>query len=113
VFGMTAQMKRKRLEEGGSFFCPNGHSQHYTETKVEKLKRQLQAAKQNSEYFQERMREERDAKEAERRSKAAYKGQLTKAKRRVSNGVCPCCNRHFVDLERHMKGQHPEWGEAL
>lgn len=30
-------------------------------------------------------------------------------KNRVANGVCPCCNRHFENLERHMKGQHPDF----
>jgi len=47
-----------------------------------------------------------------KRQKAAAKGQLTKTKRRVANGVCPCCNRTFADLSAHMHGQHPEYGEV-
>jgi hypothetical protein len=47
--------------------------------------------------------------EAERRSKAAYKGQLTKVRRKVANGSCPCCNRHFENLQRHMQTKHPEY----
>lgn len=29
-------------------------------------------------------------------------------KKRVQGGACPCCNRHFVQLERHMATKHPE-----
>jgi hypothetical protein len=38
----------------------------------------------------------------------AARGQLTKFKKRVGRGVCPCCNRHFKDLARHMESKHPE-----
>ena len=47
-----------------------------------------------------------EAKHATRRM-AAAKGELTKMKKRVGNGVCPCCNRQFVNLQRHMATQHP------
>lgn len=47
--------------------------------------------------------------ESERRAHAATKGQLTKTKKRIANGVCPCCNRSFANLERHMAGQHPDY----
>jgi hypothetical protein len=46
------------------------------------------------------------------RSHAATKGHVTRKKRqleRVASGVCPCCNRSFVNLRRHMKTQHPEF----
>lgn len=47
--------------------------------------------------------------ELERRSHSATKGHLTRAKKRVANGVCPCCNRSFENLRRHMKAKHPDW----
>ena len=28
--------------------------------------------------------------------------------KRVHNGVCPCCNRSFQNLQKHMKTKHPE-----
>jgi hypothetical protein len=34
---------------------------------------------------------------------------VTKLKQRVANGVCPCCHRSFVNLHRHMAGQHPDY----
>jgi hypothetical protein len=30
----------------------------------------------------------------------------------VANGVCPCCNRTFQNLARHMAGKHPDYEEA-
>ena len=47
--------------------------------------------------------------EFERNSKAAIKGHLTRTKKRIAAGVCPCCKRTFQDLARHMNGQHPDY----
>ncbi|WP_165394478.1 helix-turn-helix domain-containing protein [Pseudoxanthomonas winnipegensis] len=32
-------------------------------------------------------------------------------RQRVMNGVCPCCNRTFENLRRHMHDKHPEFGQ--
>lgn len=34
-------------------------------------------------------------------------GQVTKLKNRVGHGVCPCCNRSFGNLARHIESEHP------
>jgi hypothetical protein len=47
-----------------------------------------------------------------RRSRDGIKGVLTKVKRRVGKGTCPCCKRHFVNVERHMKVKHPSFADA-
>lgn len=50
-----------------------------------------------------------------RAAKAAHavtKGKLTKTRNRIAKGVCPCCNRSFVNLGKHMAGQHPDFGAA-
>jgi len=43
--------------------------------------------------------------EARRR---AAKGQLTKLKKRIDNGTCPYCNRHFENVQRHISCKHKE-----
>lgn len=93
---------RARMETGGDFHCPNGHVQRFRTTEVERLKKMLAAEQQ---ALAER------TKEVDRvsRSRDALKGQLTKAKSRISNGVCPCCNRTFTNLGRHMHTKHPDW----
>lgn len=87
---------------GGSFYCPNGHAQHYTKTEVQRLKEQLEEVKRRAEWNQ--------AEAATlKRSLTAKKGQITKMKNRISKGVCPCCNRTFENLARHMNTQHPDY----
>ncbi len=36
------------------------------------------------------------------------KNKLSRQLKRVNKGVCPCCNRTFVNLANHMKTTHPE-----
>jgi len=50
--------------------------------------------------------------EMERRRVSAARGRVTKIKRRVQHGVCPCCNRTFSNLASHMKTKHPEFEAA-
>lgn len=39
------------------------------------------------------------------------RGKLKAQTTRVKNGVCPCCNRSFQNLKRHMNTKHPNWSE--
>jgi hypothetical protein len=43
----------------------------------------------------------------------AGKAQVTKLKKRASAGVCPCCNRTFSNMARHMAHQHPEFDSKV
>jgi hypothetical protein len=86
-----------------NIYCPLGHY-HFPagEPKVERLRRQRDAA-----LDREALRgAERDQAEASAR---AYKGAATKARKRAKAGVCPCCNRTFKQLTRHMESKHPEF----
>lgn len=101
VYGITTEYEARRREDQGRFLCPNGHGIAFKgDTQADRLKREL-------EWANERLEGERRRLEAERRSHAATKGQLTKVRNRVQNGTCPDCNRHFVNLERHMANKHP------
>lgn len=92
-------------DDRGSFWCPKGHRQHYTaegdHAKAARLAAELAAAKQREETFRHR------ADQAERKRKA----EVTKRKsieKRIYAGICPCCNRTFQNLMRHMRTKHPE-----
>lgn len=88
-----------------SIFCPLGHEHAPAgEGKAAQLQRDLDRANSRS-------RANLAALETERRSHSATKGQMTKLKKRVGKGVCPCCNRHFTNVERHMATRHPEYHE--
>ena len=94
----------KELGPRKSWTCPNGHGRHYSEGKAEK--REIERLRAENVHL-------RDQKEAVERSLSAQKGQVTKLKKRIGNGVCPCCNRHFKNVERHMASQHPDYTEAV
>lgn len=102
MFGIPIYLRNQRIEDHQWFYCPNGHQLHYTgQTEAQKLQRQLTAERDRTNYW-------RDEHQREKRSHSATKGQLTKARRRIGRGVCPCCNRSFPALAEHMKTEHPE-----
>lgn len=92
--------------QGRGFYCPRGHHLGFGKSEVAKLKEQVERVKGNAEFWEKRAREEEEAK---RKTRAVLRGQITKLKNRVGNGVCPCCNRHFSNVERHIKHKHPNF----
>lgn len=92
------------------FYCPAGHQQWYTgKTEAQILQDQLDQKDRELRWA----REGRDAaikrEDRMRRSRDATRGHFTRIKTRVIHGVCPCCNRSFQNLRRHMKSKHPKY----
>lgn len=102
VFAVPDFWRDARRKDGEQFYCPKGHARVYRETDLDRAKREIDSLKQANEYLKR-------TKESAERSRAAVQGQLTKERKRVGNGVCPCCNRTFQNVLRHMKTQHPEF----
>jgi hypothetical protein len=104
-FYMPQERYDTALREGGWWWCTNGHKRGFKkgteQTDLEKERQARQRAEQ-------RVAQERDERLAAERREIAAKSQLTKLKKRIGNGVCPCCQRSFVNLQRHMKTKHPE-----
>jgi len=113
TYALPERMVADRRAKGGSWYCPNGHSLSFIKTEAQELREKLDAEKRNAVWWRERAADHR--KEAEHQESRAngYKGALTKVKKRVGNGVCPCCNRSFVDLGRHMEAKHPAFKEPV
>jgi len=105
-FAMPEEFQARCLREGGSFYCPNGHSQHYSETTEQKLKHKLASVQGKLANIEFELIAERNAHEATTK-------KLKRTEKRVSKGVCPCCHRQFVNVRRHMKSQHPEYVDAV
>ena len=103
-FAMTKEMYESRLEDGNLFYCPNGHSQHYT--KRQDIEKEMQSIKQS---MQSSIEFWRDRAKGEKKEVIKYKKNLTRIKNRVKNGVCPCCNRSFENLHDHIKTKHPKF----
>lgn len=101
AFAMPDYMMRRLKNEGGSFYCPNGHGQHYTKSEITRLREKLDEQTRAATQMAERAR---NAEAAEQRAAK----EMKRLKKRASAGVCPCCNRTFQALARHMKTKHPE-----
>lgn len=103
TFGITKGFKDKRLSDGKSFYCPNGHSQYYTKSDAQRIKdlqKQIAAERENATWWANQAK-------SKARSLSATRGQVTKIKNRIADGYCPCCNHRFDDLKDHMDQVHP------
>jgi hypothetical protein len=105
TFAVPTDYDQKRRNDHKLFYCPSGHSQSYVG------KTEAQKQRDRADRLERQLANRDEDLRAERASHAATKGQLTKTKNRVAHGVCPCCNRSFVNLRRHMSGQHPDYVE--
>lgn len=110
LFAIPHYFNEQRLADRLSFYCPNGHSQSYVESSVERVRREMQKRLDAETSRAEMWRRESESK---KRELTAVKGAVTKLKRRISNGVCPVCKRNFAALGRHIRGQHPDFQECV
>lgn len=100
-----------RRDERISFFCAHGHEQHFTarESEADILRRERDRLLQQAARLEDEAKLERQRREAAQRSVSAMRGQVTRLQNRASAGVCPCCNRTFSALARHMATKHPQF----
>lgn len=109
LFGLEKRHRKRLLDTGAWFYCPNGHKQHYTESTEAKLKKQIQYLEDDRNWYQNYSNELRAERDDARNHLRAERGAKTRLKKRMANGVCPCCNRLFVNLQNHMQTEHPEY----
>lgn len=111
-FGLSNEFYKtaRQMAEQMNWYCPAGHKQHFSsgETEVDRLRRERNQLKQRGAMQQDIINEIAGERDAAQRSAAGYKGVATRMKNRAKAGVCPCCNRTFQNLARHMKSQHTE-----
>lgn len=108
-FGLSDHFYKTAKQTEQEFWCPAGHGQHFVlgKTEAEKLRDEVEALRRERDRARQQVARVEDERDHEKRRAAAFKGMTTKMKKRVEAGVCPCCNRHFENLERHMKTKHP------
>lgn len=93
-----------------TWYCPNGHSRHFPGKTLEQKLREAKEA----------LAREKASHDQTQASLTAQRGAATRArnerdriKKRVTHGVCPCCNRTFKQLAAHMRNKHPEFAETV
>lgn len=104
-FAMTKELRRQRIKDGEVFHCPNGHGQHYAESDEAKWEKALANAQSTTDYY-------RNQEHVARLQLRAAKGQMTKLKKRMVAGLCPCCEKNFTNLKKHMDKAHPDFVEV-
>jgi hypothetical protein len=103
TFALDDEYVTARRIDHETWYCPNGHPRCWPAKNREEIAlERLTLEKESTNFW-------RDAAQRTGRQLSAVKGQQTKLKNRIAKGVCPCCNRSFVNLEQHMSGQHPEF----
>lgn len=112
-FAMDGALYDRRLADGDTFYCPNGHAQHFTESTVDQLKKQNQNLKTRLSYSEQACSRQYEENQRIKKEKAVIKGQLTKTRKRVANGTCPCCHRTFINIARHMDSKHPDFKKVV
>ena len=117
TLGLSQTWVKRARELGGfkqQFWCPycgnqQGWGTSHHEKELERLNAELRLQQNNAAFWREQERRKSAEAEHFRKSRDGMKGALEKTKKRVSCGVCPCCNRSFSALARHMKTQHPDY----
>ncbi len=105
TFAITRRYMTARRRDHANFWCPNGHCNIYKgESDLELAERQRREANARAVHLKDQL-------DAERRSNAAIRGHLTRARNRIANGVCPVkgCRRHFDNVQAHMATVHPDY----
>lgn len=98
------------------FYCAYGHCQHYVKGESQEtiLRRERDLLKQREAQLMDAVNDEKRRREyaealsvkAETARTIAQK-RLVKLKARAATGTCPCCNRNFSELQKHIATKHP------
>lgn len=79
-------------------YCPLGHQWVRRESDADRLR----AAEAKQRHLEDQLL-------AAEREAEAVRVRLVRDRHRFANGVCPCCNRSFENVARHIRGQHPDY----
>lgn len=104
---------RDRQNDSARFFCPAGHGQIFTDGNIARLEKQLAQQRKRTEWAESARDQARSDAKYEGKRASAFKGHLARTRKRVAHGVCPCCNRTFKQLARHMSSQHPDYAVGV
>lgn len=98
-FGMSLRFYDETRRTGNCWHCPSGHPRIWAGKTTEQ---QLADAQARETALQDQLTAA--VNEAEQTRVA-----LLRDRQRFANGVCPCCNRSFENVRRHMATKHPDY----
>lgn len=120
VYAINKVYHQRCYDKGLSWRCPypdcnvtwgwSGSGAHKKELKrLERLRKNAEDRERHAHQRAEAALA--DAKHADHRARG-FKGQLTQTKKRIGKGQCPCCQKPYVHLARHMEKMHPEYEDG-
>jgi hypothetical protein len=110
IFGLPASLEESLRKSHDWFFCPAGHTQHFTgESDVERLQKEKAALQKKLEWAQRSAQLATD--EATKTAKKLDRANKERKalKKRIKEGLCPCCHESFPNLQTHMQENHPDF----
>jgi hypothetical protein len=109
IFGIETNYDDILRREHKTFYCTNGHSQYYSgKSDLEIARAEAERAKADAQFWRDRKDQLARDLQSEKHKVAAERGAKTKLRKRIANGVCPCCKRTFANVARHVAHMHPE-----
>jgi len=118
VYAIQEKFRLDKKEEGSSWTCPycrtwwgyaNNGTNAQLKREIEEKDKEIARQKANAEYWHDRKQEAQAEAAHFRKSRDGVRGALARTRNRIGNGVCPCCNRSFSELLRHMETKHPDY----
>lgn len=109
MYAVPSHFLKMKQEDKSTFYCPNGHGGVFGELTSDTLKRQLEIALRDASAAKMREQSEREQKWAAETERDRVKRASAQMKKRIAAGVCPCCNRTFENLQRHIHAKHPDF----
>lgn len=104
IYGVSADFIRRRKEDGKSWHCPQGHSIVFTESDKDRLEKKLAEAARTNTVLAAQVASAQAQRDRERK-------RAVRLEKRAKGGACPCCNRTFIKLSRHMATKHPDFAK--
>ena len=108
IYALAARYYEQQRVNGGFWNCPYCRCRWGFSKKAS----ELELAKADAKWQSSMLANERARHDQTRASLVGHKAAKTRLKNRIARGICPCCKRHFTNLQRHMDCKHPEFNEA-
>ncbi len=114
TYAINERYRQQKSDQGGGWNCPYCKCSwgYFNDNELARTKKALEQQKANTEWYRQQAETRGKDRDHAQHQVRAYRGVITKTKRRIAHGVCPCCQRTFQDLARHMKGQHPGYTDT-
>lgn len=114
TYAITERFRLDKHKVGGSWTCPYCQTGwgYASNSLNDKLRRDLDRKTSEVERQKSINAHTQVTLQTTRHQLRAEKGAKTKLKKRITDGMCPCCDRHFQNVRHHIKHMHPDYPEA-